>query len=88
MSGVVHIAGLDVRVGSQLRQRCGWCGAVIIDVNLANIMTLEGDEMGYPTWKVGGLVAVDGNATYIVEHTDGEQLPAECCGALEPEVTA
>lgn len=34
-SGVVHIVGLDITVGTQLRQRCGWCGAVILDQDLA-----------------------------------------------------
>ena len=70
MAGVIHIAGLDIQVGAQLRQRCGWCGAVIVDYDLARTASPCGDhcqEYGCKpenhrpgTWLVGGLVEVDG----------------------------
>ena len=91
MSTEIHIAGLPIEVGSQLRQRCGWCGAVLEDVDQSRIAVAvqPGEEPGrYPTWEVGSLVARDGGATWAVDHKDGDQLPPECCGQLDHEVTA
>jgi hypothetical protein len=58
--GVVHIAGLDVQIGTRLRQRCAWCGAVLEDVDLANVMVPEGQNPRPPTWTPGELVVIDG----------------------------
>lgn len=98
---VVHIAGVDVQVGSRLRQRCSWCGATIIDVDLANIaiMVEPGEEPGpHPTWPVGSLVehtgvdgegATGGGVTTTVEpqmEDDGSiKLPARACAKLLPD---
>jgi hypothetical protein len=40
------------------------------------------------TWPVGGLVEVDGGASWTVEHNDGDPLPDNCCGSAHPEMTA
>jgi len=38
MSAVTHIAGLNITVQDRyLRQRCAWCGVVLLDYDLANI---------------------------------------------------
>jgi hypothetical protein len=91
VTAVIHIAGLDVQVGSQLRQRCGWCGALLIDYALDRVgVMVPGDgspPSGPGTWAVGALVARDGNASWVVEHEDGAVLPDGCCGKLDPEVT-
>ena len=34
---MIHIAGPDVQVGAQLRQRCAWCGALLIDYALGQL---------------------------------------------------
>lgn len=34
----VHIAGPDMSVDGVMRQRCAWCGALLLEYNLANIM--------------------------------------------------
>lgn len=39
---VIHIAGIDVRVGNQHRQRCAWCGAVIDDHDLSRLAVPAG----------------------------------------------
>lgn len=92
MTAVIHIAGLDIQVGPHLRQRCGWCGALLIDYALDRVAAAVpegGSEPGAPgTWAVGALVARDGNASWVVEHVDGEPLPTGCCGQLDPEITA
>lgn len=96
---VIHIAGLDVRVGTLRRQRCAWCGAVLLDEDLAAIQVglppgkseaqarADGDLDPPGAWPVGELVARDGAATYVVEHEDGAVLPEGCCAKLDPEVT-
>lgn len=38
---VTHIAGMDITIaGRRLRQRCAWCGAILIDSDLANVATV------------------------------------------------
>lgn len=37
MTTVTHLAGVDVQIGSHLRQRCSWCGAVLTDVDLSRM---------------------------------------------------
>jgi hypothetical protein len=91
VSAVVHIAGMYVRINNLLRQRCAWCGAVLLDVNLENVAVPVGQEVTpdtvVATWPVGELVGVDGNLTYAVTHVDGEPLPDGACGRIDPEVT-
>lgn len=88
LTAITHIAGLHVQVGPRLRQRCGWCGATLIDYDLARIAAPEGQDPRPSTWPVGDLVTVDGNASWIVDHTDGEQLPDGTCAHFDPDVTA
>lgn len=84
---IIHIAGEPIQIGTHLRQRCGWCGATLLDYALDRIGVPAGQDPRPGTWTTGALVAVDGNASYVVNHTDGDQLPAEACGTLDPEVT-
>lgn len=88
MSAVIHIAGPDIQVGPQLRQRCAWCGAVLNDYNLELIAVPAGQDPRPGMWPVGELVAVDGSLSYVVGHEDGAQLPEGSCGQLDPAVTA
>lgn len=37
MTGMAHLAGGPIVYGSLIRQRCKWCGAALIDVDLATI---------------------------------------------------
>jgi len=87
---IVHIAGLDVRVGPHLRQRCAWCGAIIEDVDLSTIQVqvVPGEETpSYPTWQVGALIGRSGGATYVIAHNDGDQLPPNSCASVDPAAT-
>lgn len=88
MTGVVHIAGNDLRVGAQLRQRCAWCGAVLIDHDLSTLMVPAGQEDRAPaTWPVGGLVELDGPLSVAIAHNDGDRLPTNACAQLDHELT-
>lgn len=87
MSAVIHIAAQANQVGSQLRQRCAWCGAVLIDMDLGNVMVAPGSDPTPATWEPGRLVAIDRPASYLVEHKDGDRLPEGACGLIDHEVT-
>lgn len=92
MTGMVHIAGHTVTIGSQIRQRCAWCGAVLIDEDLSRVaVPIEDAGRPFPTWPTGELVEVERvgimRATRLVDHTDGDQLPDNACGRLPHEVT-
>lgn len=87
-TGVLHVAGVHVTINQRVRQRCAWCGALLIDVDVATIAVPAGQPYdGVPTWPVGDLVLVDGNMTVLVPHEDGAALPDGACGKLDPEVT-
>ena len=87
---VIHIAGLDTQIGQHLRQRCAWCGAVLLDYDLTRLAAPVGMDPRPGTWTVGRLVEVaDGNprGSWLVEHADGDPLPGNACGALDPAAT-
>ncbi len=83
----VHIAGADVLIGERwLRQRCSWCGAKLLDYDLAMIATPVGQDPTPATWPIGGLVRVEGNGPTVysvVDHEDGDRLPADSCVTVE-----
>jgi len=87
VSAMTHIAGVDVSIGPQLRQRCSWCGAVLIDVNVTRAMVADSERTEFPTWPIGALIRTDGCVTSVVPHVDGTPLPDDCCGQLDYEVT-
>ena len=88
MTAVIHIAGAQVQIGPLLRQRCSWCGAMLCDYDLTRIAVPEGQDPRPGMWGQGDLVAVDGNASWVVDHEDGAELPDGACGKLDPAVTA
>jgi len=86
---VTHIAGADIIIGGRrLRQRCSWCGAILLDYDLANVavQVVPGDEAMPPaTWPVGRLVRVRGGMSESLPESD--QLPDDACGNVDDEVT-
>jgi len=88
---VTHIASTVVHVGTLMRQRCGWCGAVLIDVDVARVMVMTSEgrdpEPSIPTWEVGSLVAIDGGASWTVDPREDGLIPEDACARLDPEVT-
>lgn len=76
---MIHFAGVDIQIGPLLRQRCSWCGEVLVEYNLLLTAVPEGQEGRPGTWPISSLVMVDGGLSYVVEHTDGEKLPENTC---------
>lgn len=65
MSTTVHVAG-PVQLGG-LYQQCARCGYVLQDYTGGQVMVPEGQaSQGIPAWAVGGRVAVDGGAKWVV----------------------
>lgn len=94
VSGVVHIAGPAIQIDGQLRQRCSWCGALLLDYALGRVAVPVDQDARPATWAMDACVAVDGNAQYLVGLVDSvvkpgeKRLPDGACGRLDPEVTA
>ncbi len=74
-----HIAAQHVTVNDRyLRQRCGWCGATLLEYDLTRV-AVPADQPGPPaTWPVGVLVTVDDGASWTV---DGDRLPDDACAS-------
>ncbi len=82
MSEVVHIASQAVQVGAEIRQRCVWCGYSLIEVDLRLVaVPAEQAAAPFPEWPGGKLIGVDGHATYLIDHPDGDKVPRTFCGA-------
>jgi hypothetical protein len=93
MAALAHLAGAVVECGTVLRQRCEWCGAALIDQDLALVQVAvpdplpEGWSARYPTWAVGAWVEVDGAMTSLLAVEDGMVSPPNSCMRLDPAVT-
>lgn len=86
-AGTVHIASFPIVIGDRFqRQRCAWCGAILIDNDYSR-MAVMGEWREPPTWPVQELVLIDGGITTVLAHKDGTELPANCCAKLDPAVT-
>lgn len=78
---VTHIAAPHIVIdGRWLRQRCGWCGAVLVEDDLTRVAVPTGTDPMPATWATGELVTVDGSMSWTVS---GEQLPDDAC-AVNP----
>lgn len=83
MGQTIHVAGMQIDIGGRyLRQRCSWCGEILIDYDLSMMAfaVSPGEEPKPPAmWQVGSLVLCDGPMSLTVEHVDGERLPSTSC---------
>lgn len=84
MSGIVHIVGPVTDIGPRRRQRCTWCGTILLDYDLTRI-ALQRDDDAAPAFPAGALLEVDGNCRAVLAHEDGAPLPANACDAVETE---
>jgi len=77
-----------MQVGAVIRQRCAWCGGILLDYDTSHVMVPEGQEG--PTvavWEVGDFVLThEGMATLVVS-VDEQALPDNACARLDPKIT-
>lgn len=95
-----HVAGPAMQIGPHLRQRCMWCGAVLIDQDLTMVaVPIEDADKQFPTWEPGALIAStdrEGNMVMAYTALDNEaahsmpvcDYPVPSCLELDPAVTA
>jgi hypothetical protein len=97
----VHLAGAVVRVRNLQRQRCEWCGALLEELDLANVgVVVEAGADGPPLppsgWPQGALVRVTGTFPRVgtvvepephPEDPDAVAIPEDSCMAVDPWAT-
>lgn len=86
---IAHIAGPElIFAGRWQRQRCSWCGATIIDLDLLNLIVPVGS--GPPSsYAQGALVRVTENGNVYLGQFDLQNaLPDNSCTMFDPSITA
>lgn len=83
-NGVTHIAGdCLVICNIFMRQRCSWCGIILLEYDLRLVAGLVGQDPLPGRWTPGVFVRVDGHVSAVIEDPqtiDGDvQLPTDCC---------
>lgn len=76
MTGVVHIVGTVVDVGTRTRQCCAWCGTALLDNDTARGAAEAGQDPQPPHYPPGVLLQVDGNLSVVL---DDDRLPDNAC---------
>jgi hypothetical protein len=95
---VTHLAGPDIEYnhedGVVVRQRCSWCGAVLVDVKSWLVSVPVGQDSTIATWEVGRFVDVvspDGlGGVWSLnpwEHEHEKPIPETACLRMPLEVT-
>lgn len=88
VTGVVHIVGTVVDVGSRTRQCCAWCGTLLLDYDLTRIAVPVGQDVTAPShFPPGALLEVDGNCKAVLSTEDGALLPDNACALTNPTAT-
>jgi hypothetical protein len=87
---IVHLAAPHVIIdGRYLRQRCLWCGAILIDYDLSRLayQTTTPEEQRQPaTWAPGTNIGMtSGGHSFDMGRPD--RLPERSCAYLDPAVT-
>lgn len=100
--GLIHFAAAVLRFGTVIRQRCSWCGALIDEVDVANVAmptaqlapgeTVESHFVykdGTPKQRWSGLVWVSEGFPTVKWALDdsGDEAPGQSCMCLDLEVT-
>lgn len=81
---VTHIAGVDVEVqGRFLRQRCSWCGELLLDYDYANT-AMPGEWRKPEHFEIGRLVRVHAGNPRRQEALTDDDLPDDACALAEP----
>lgn len=80
----IHLAGPAITFITRVRQRCMWCGYVLIDEDIARIgaeVSDDGNVIVFPVWPVEEFIRVrqceDGSAMYEVVEKEFTELTDE-----------
>jgi hypothetical protein len=87
-AAITHVAGFRIHVNGHLRQRCAWCGALLLDYELERTAVPVGQDPQPALWEPGALVEVDGGASWVVSHQEDDELPVNACARIDDTVTA
>jgi hypothetical protein len=93
LAPVTHIVGPEITIGGRrMRQRCAWCGAVLLDYDLANVaVQVEPGEQPEPpaVYPYLRLVRITGGGGFRLNAVldDTDQLPDDACARVDDEVT-
>jgi hypothetical protein len=93
MTTVSHVPAHAITFGgTHVRQRCAWCGYVLIDADLTRIAVWgESADKPFPVWPVDGLARVTTGGgftgTEAIELEEDEPVPDDCCMRVPPELT-
>jgi hypothetical protein len=86
----IHIAGLAAHISGRGMQRCAWCGEVLFEIDYANTMApqnADGSKAEAPRpWKMGELIAVEGNGKWTIPDDGTSPLPIQFCGTVAPKL--
>ena len=88
-SSIAHLAGPDLTVdGRWMRQRCAWCGEVLLDYDLARVAVPVG-QPGPSPFEIGKFIEVtSGNPKMSTAlDWDSDKLPETACMRFPPEET-
>lgn len=76
-----HIASNAIIIeGRYHRQRCVWCGALLIDDDLSmQAVPTDQADKAIPCWKTGGMVRVEPGNPRSSSKVESDKMPDDCC---------
>jgi len=79
-----HIASNSIIIeGRYHRQRCVWCGALLIDDDLSmQAVPVEQSGERPPSWECGSLVRIEPGNPRVSTKVESETMPDDCCYCL------
>lgn len=92
-SGTVHIAGFEVQFAERLRQRCAWCGEVMVDIELGLVaFEIDDPNKTYPVFPTAKQVLHDGAMWLVLDDIPGDlpgtvHVDIRCCMRIPAELT-
>jgi hypothetical protein len=87
-TAIVHFVGPDIRIDDKrMRQRCAWCGTLLLEYDLDRIQVPVGQRQGMARFEVGTLLEVYEGMRQLISHKPGDKLPPNTCAELDDEVT-
>jgi hypothetical protein len=91
---IIHLAGPAITFQAHVRQRCSWCGYVLIDQDLTRIaVPIEDAGKPFPTWGFETFVGVVTTGGFSASRhvpddpEDRTKVPAGSCMGLPVDLT-